>query len=379
MTPSSVAVNPPRPLWLADLQAVASTERSWLWQGYLVGGGVTLLTSQWKAGKTTLLSILLARLKAGGSLGGLSVRAGKALVLSEEDAGLWCERGRTLDLGGQVCWLCRPFLGKPTLQQWLRLLDDVLALRRDLGLDLFVVDTLAAFLPGDENNAGAVLAALTPLRRLTDAGMCVALLHHPRREGGGDGRWSRGSGALLAFVDVLIEMTAVRGAAESRARRLKAWSRYRGTPAELLLELSPDGTDYLRVPELAAVTAEPAAAAVPEALRLVLEEARYKLTRAQILSGWLPDFRPAPDEGTLCRWLSRAVEGGQVRRDGSGRRNDPFRYWLAQKEEAWKQDEWHQILEQLEVKARQFREAHPELVEQEELGGADRCGERQPD
>jgi hypothetical protein len=68
-----------------------------------------------------------------------------------------------------------------------------------------------------------------------------------------------------------------------------------------------------------------------------------------------------------------------VCRDGSGRRNDPFRYWLAQKEEAWKQDPWHEIMEQLEVKARQFREAHPELVEQQELGGADRCGERQAD
>jgi hypothetical protein len=29
-------------------------------------GKVTLLTSQWKAGKTTLLSVLLARLKQGG-------------------------------------------------------------------------------------------------------------------------------------------------------------------------------------------------------------------------------------------------------------------------------------------------------------------------
>src|SRR5438309_2264725 len=85
-------------------------------------------------------------------------------------------------------------------------LADVQALRRDVGIDLFVIDPLAAFLPGDENNAAAILAALSPLRRLTDAGLAVELLHHPRKEGSADGRWARGSGALLGFVDVLIEM-----------------------------------------------------------------------------------------------------------------------------------------------------------------------------
>jgi hypothetical protein len=43
---------------------------AWLWLGFVARGGVTLLTSQWKAGKTTLLSLLLARLKPGGSLAG---------------------------------------------------------------------------------------------------------------------------------------------------------------------------------------------------------------------------------------------------------------------------------------------------------------------
>jgi hypothetical protein len=71
---------------------------AWLWQGYIARGGVTLLTSQWKAGKTTLLSLLLARLKQGGALGGQAVHTCKALVLSEEEPALWCQRGSTLDL-----------------------------------------------------------------------------------------------------------------------------------------------------------------------------------------------------------------------------------------------------------------------------------------
>jgi hypothetical protein len=349
-------------LWFADLRAAHAAEASWLWQGYLARGRVTLLTSQWKAGKTTLLSLLLARLKQGGSLAGQPVSPGKAIVLSEEEPALWCQRGRTLDLDGHVCWFCRPFLGKPTREQWLRLLDDVFALRRDLGLDLFVIDPLAAFLPGaDENNAPAMLEALNPLHRLTAAGMAVQMLHHPRRAGGPDGATARGSGALLGFVDTLMEMTRRRAAGDaSRVRRLKAWSRYPGAPAEVLMELSPDGTDYRVIADTADAT-DDLAAPLPEALRLLLEGARGKLTRQQILDGWLPDFRPAPDAGTLCRWLQRAVEAGVVSRDGTGRRNDPFRYCLPAQEERWRQDPWYEIKERLEADARELNEAHPGL------------------
>src|SRR5262249_13197903 len=101
---------------------------------------------------------------------------------------------------------------------------------------------LAAFLPGsDENHAPSVLEALAPLRRLTSAGMAV-LLHHPRKAGGTDGRAARGSGALCGFADVLIEMGWRRAAGPtSRARRLRAWSRYRGAPPDLLIELNAEG------------------------------------------------------------------------------------------------------------------------------------------
>jgi hypothetical protein len=70
---------------------------AWLWQGYLAFGQVTLLTSQWKSGKTTLLSVLLARLKSGGAVADLPVAATKAVVVSEEARGQWRPRHRQLD------------------------------------------------------------------------------------------------------------------------------------------------------------------------------------------------------------------------------------------------------------------------------------------
>jgi hypothetical protein len=44
----------------SELAAAEEEERPWLLQGLLAPGGVTLLTGMWKAGKTTLLSVLLA-------------------------------------------------------------------------------------------------------------------------------------------------------------------------------------------------------------------------------------------------------------------------------------------------------------------------------
>ena len=56
-----------------ELAAQTPPTVRWLWHGYLARGSITLLTSQWKSGKTTLLSILLGRLKTGGDLAGLRV------------------------------------------------------------------------------------------------------------------------------------------------------------------------------------------------------------------------------------------------------------------------------------------------------------------
>jgi hypothetical protein len=54
--------NPFVPPSYADLKPTAETQRDWLWQGYLLPGAVTLLTSLWKSGKSTLLSVLLPHL-----------------------------------------------------------------------------------------------------------------------------------------------------------------------------------------------------------------------------------------------------------------------------------------------------------------------------
>src|SRR3954447_4232821 len=89
--PASSAI--PREQWFDDLQAAATEAVPWVWRGYVARGKVTLLTSPPKLGKTTLLSILLAKLKAGGTLAGQPVAAGRAAVVSEEAPADWLGRG----------------------------------------------------------------------------------------------------------------------------------------------------------------------------------------------------------------------------------------------------------------------------------------------
>ncbi len=76
-------------LWPDQLAEAARGVGAWLWHGYLGAGRMTLLTSQWKAGKTTLLANLVARMARGGTLAGLPVAAAKVAILSEEGPSNW--------------------------------------------------------------------------------------------------------------------------------------------------------------------------------------------------------------------------------------------------------------------------------------------------
>ncbi len=100
-----------------------------------------------------------------------------------------------------------------------------------------------------------------------------------------------------------------------------AWSRHDETPREQVLELTEDGRDY-RVLEIQDEETERGHGL----LFGLLEVADSKLTRRDILTSW-PERR-RPHEATLHRWLERLVDRRLILAEGTGRRNDPFRYWL---------------------------------------------------
>src|SRR5262245_46531472 len=120
---------PPLPpaVWDHQFATLQRPPTPWIWTGFLARGRVTLFTSMWKSGKTTLLSLLLARRKQGGLLAGQTVFPGKSAIISEEDVDLWRPRSEQLDFGGHVCFHCQPFDAKPAPLQWLTLINQIMA------------------------------------------------------------------------------------------------------------------------------------------------------------------------------------------------------------------------------------------------------------
>jgi hypothetical protein len=320
------------PLSYADLRAAAEARRDWLWQGYLLPGAVTLLTSLWKSGKSTLLAVLLSRLKAGGVLAGLPVRPGRAVVVSEESPGLWWDRGRNLTLDGHVQWYCQPFQGRPRARQWLDLLAEVGRLHDRQPVDLLAIDPLANLAPlRTENDAAEMLQAVVPLQRLTSRGVSVLLCHHPRKGPVVPGQAARGSGALPACADIILEMQALSPRnPQDRRRRLRAYSRFAATPPTWAIEWTADGTDYRGL----GPSAEPDYAHGWPVLQALLASAEGPLTRQALLRAW-PDPAAPPAKLTLWKWLNQAVREGRVLQHGSGTRNEPFEYFLPGMVEKW--------------------------------------------
>lgn len=319
-------INDLRPIRADTLETGPSLPSDrWLWHGLLMSGDVTLLTSLWKAGKTTLLTGLLRHLGTGEPFLGLDARPGHAWVVSEESLGLWRDRLRRMPLGPHVHLLARPFRGRPTLDEWDQLIDRAAEARAAGELDLFVVDPLASFLPGRcESDAATLLEALQPLHRLTTAGAAVLLLHHPRKKPAEAGSAARGSGALLGFVDVSAELTRYgKLKLDANRRLIRSQSRRAETPPRLAYEWNP-ATGAFR-----AVT-DPRERQFEENWETVLPVLRTltaAVTHKEIRDGWPADAE-RPGETTLYEWLNHAHAKKLVRREGTGTRLDPWRYRL---------------------------------------------------
>src|ERR1019366_8578741 len=94
----------------------------WVWEGVVARGRITLLSAQAKAGKTTLLSLLIREMGNGGSLLGCKVDRGNVVTVTEESQTDWSIRRDNLGLGDHAEFICIPFISKPTPLDWLDLL-----------------------------------------------------------------------------------------------------------------------------------------------------------------------------------------------------------------------------------------------------------------
>jgi hypothetical protein len=157
----------------------------------------------------------------------------------------------------------QPFPTRPAVAGWLAFVAQLVADVKAHGFGLVVFDTLAKLWPvQEENDASAVDAALMPLWDVCKTGASVLLIHHLRKSGGGEYTGSRGSGALSAFPDILVELTRF-DAKDNKCRKrlLHAKGRYEETPDELTIELVDGEYTVVR-------GAEPTINATPDGERL---------------------------------------------------------------------------------------------------------------
>jgi hypothetical protein len=146
------------------------------------------------------------------------------------------------------------------------------------------------------------------------------LVHHNRKGDGQEATAARGSGALAAFVDTIIELRRFdardRG---NRQRVLTGYGRFDETPEERVIELTAEG-QFISLgtrqdevhDDLSGVIAALLPATPPG---LSIEEIRER---------WPVPSRPLKQK--LLNTLRRGTEQGQWLRQGEGKRRSPFRF-----------------------------------------------------
>ncbi len=296
---------------LAQLASASLAEPNWIWPGYVAPGSITLLAGRPKVGKSTLLFALMAAIDGGALFCGRRPRRVAIVVLSEERGTTIAEKARTRSWSAAVSILLHHTAYSIG---WPEIVRHAAAHVGPGGL--VIVDTLADFagLAADaENNAGAIQSAMRPLQEIAGAGLAVLVVSHQRKAAGEHGEAVRGSNALTAAVDVVVEFERAPGSIGDHGRVLKAVSRFGATPTDLVVRRTDDG--YEAIGELASATA------ASELERAAMRVAELGEVTAEELAGDI-----GLSKGTVQRRLDALLSAGRVVRSGSGKRGDAYRW-----------------------------------------------------
>jgi DNA-binding transcriptional ArsR family regulator len=299
---------------LAELIDSSPAEPDWVWRGYLAPSVITLLAGRPKVGKSTLLFELMAAVDRGSSsFCGLPTRRVPVALLSEERMGTVADKAQGTSWTNSVTVLLHHTAYGAS---WAEIVRQAAGHVGSGGL--LIVDTLADFagLPADsENNAGAIQSAMRPLQEAAASECAVLLVTHQRKAAGDHGEAVRGSNALTAAADIVLELERAPSSIGSQGRVLHALSRFGSTPSDIVVSRSQDG--YEAIGELAGATA------AAELDRLASQMADFGEATVEELAESV-----GLAKGTVHRRLSALLAAGRATRTGGGKRGDAFRWRL---------------------------------------------------
>lgn len=198
-----------------NYRASVPTVIPWRCQPIVYSGGVTLIAGPPKAGKSTLAAQLQRCCETGEEfLGAWPVRPGPVLLVTEEGGVAVVHKTGNLH---RLEILDRRAAILSGLS-FSRVLDVIAIWATTHPGGLVFIDTLAIWAEiqneNDASEASKAVARVTALAQQTD--LAVVLVHHARKAGGEHGEAIRGSGAILATVDIAVEHSRVAPGSDDR-------------------------------------------------------------------------------------------------------------------------------------------------------------------
>lgn len=304
---------------------LASSDSSvrWLMRGFFGIGQVTLVLGAQKGGKSTWLFAALRAMEAGDpEYCGVPTHQATTVYLSEEPASAIYQKCRRFGVEHAVV-LDRTgaFPPKPLAV----VVRGAVEKAREVGAQIIVVDTFTVWAhlgAKDENDAGAVQAAIAPLFEAAAQGYSVVLVHHMNKTDGDSGNSSRGSTALPGAVDIIVEVRPFGGGSADDDRRsttkraIRGRSRYEETPDEIVVDLQGDKYAALGNPAAARLDA------MKERIVSFLSTEPRWYGQKELVSG------VGGKRESVLRAVQELVAADRVRRTGRGSVSDPTRYAL---------------------------------------------------
>ena len=296
---------------LGDVLSLPDEAVSWLVEDTLPAGGLGALTAKPKAGKSTLARCLALCVARGQPWIGKVVAQGSVIYLAlEEKRGEvkkhFQSMGATLSEPVHLCFNQAP------ADAFARLEHDVERVRPSL----VIIDPLFRFTRvADANDYAQMTTALEPLLRLSrDSGVCVLFTHHSNKGRGWDGDETLGSTAIFGAVDTLLSIRRT-----DRYRTIYSRQRYGKDLEETVIRLDDAGA-WVEV-----------GGSRTEVDKRETGEAILQYLRTQDEPVGEPDITDNVEaRTTLIRSALRSlVAAGKVKRQGSGRKADPFLYCLS--------------------------------------------------
>ena len=225
-----------KPKELSELLNTKFPPQRWLIEGLVPLGGITLLSGAPESYKTwVMLDAVIAVAEGRHLFGKIPVTKTKVLVIDEESGGrILQERFISLRASSNSPIYLESMRGAIFTDEYASGLVRW-CVKSEIGL--VVIDSLSRIHRGDENTAKDISALFANIRKLTNAGISVIVLHHNRKSTPGFSYTSndiRGSSDILASVDSAIALNTPR-TSQVNVTQVKSRIAVKGRPFKIQL------------------------------------------------------------------------------------------------------------------------------------------------